>query len=251
MSKIHAGSIPEADEGRQAAVNVSAHRPPVDAGGKRAATGASPWRTGGKRRRNRALKREAVIRAAARAFSSCGFHHTSLDDIARALDVTKPTIYYYVTSKQELLFECFLAGLQGIFAALRQAEQSRADGRSRLRIVLSGYAIAIASEFGWCMVRAEDQDLDAAMSARIRMLKAEIDQGIRGLIRLGIEDGSIRSVDPKITGFAIAGALNWIAHWHRQADALAPADIAQRFIDFFEQGLAPRPSAAQLHSTAG
>jgi AcrR family transcriptional regulator len=226
-SRIHARSILDRDNTRQAVVNA----PPV----------ASPWTAGRKRRRDRALKREAVIRAAARAFSARGYHNTSLDDIAAALDVTKPTIYYYVRNKQELLFECFMAGLEGIFSALREARQTAAPARERLRIVLAGYAVAIASEFGWCMVRAEDQDLDADMSARIKARKAEIDQQIRRLVRQGIEDGSIQPCDPKITAFAIAGALNWIAHWHRETEALSPTDIAARFIDFFEQGLAPRP----------
>lgn len=198
----------------------------------------SPWR-GGRRRRDRDLKRDAVIRAAARAFRDRGFHNTSLDDIAAELEVTKPTLYYYVRSKQDLLFECFQAGLAGIFVTLEEARRSRATGRERLRLVLRGYALAIASEFGWCMVRAEDQDLDDTLSARIRARKAEIDREIRGLIRAGIEDSSIRACDAKITGFAIAGALNWIAHWHREAEELGPEEIADRFIEFFERGLRP------------
>ena len=61
--------------------------------------------------RDRGLKREAVIHAAARAFNERGYHNTSLDDIAAALEVTKPTIYYYVENKEQLLFACFCAGL--------------------------------------------------------------------------------------------------------------------------------------------
>jgi AcrR family transcriptional regulator len=202
----------------------------------------SPWRPGQKRRRDRALKREAVIRAAARAFDARGFHNTSLDDIAAALQVTKPTLYYYVRNKEDLLFQCFLAGLEGIEATLAEALRSRASGRERLRGVLRGYALAIASEFGWCMVRAEDQDLDAALGAQIKARKSGIDQGIRRLLRDGIDDGSLGPCDPKMTAFALAGALNWIAHWHRQDDALSPMDIADRFIDFFEAGLLPRPT---------
>lgn len=199
----------------------------------------SPWH-GGRRRRDRALKRDAVIRSAARAFRERGYHNTSLDDVAATLGVTKPTLYYYVRNKQDLLFECFQAGLAGIFVAFEEARRSGGSGRERLRIVLRGYALAIASEFGWCMVRAEDQDLDAAMSARIRARKAEIDGQIRSLIQQGMADGSIRDCDAKITAFAIAGALNWIAHWHRETEALASAEIADRFIGFFEDGLRPR-----------
>jgi len=210
--------------------------------GQATAADDSPWQHGRKRRRDRALKREAVIRAAARAFHARGFHNTSLDDVAATLQVTKPTLYYYVRSKEELLFQCFLAGLEGIEAGLEQALQSQASGRDRLRQVLRRYAVAIASEFGWCMVRAEDQDLAEPLSAQIRVRKGHIDQGIRALIRAGIEDGSLRECDPKMTAFALAGALNWIAHWHRQDDALSPDAIADQFVAFFENGLLPRPA---------
>ena len=76
------------------------------------------------------MKRDAVIRAAARAFNEQGFHNTSLDDIAAALEVTKPTIYYYVTNKEQLLFECFVAGLEPIRAALREREESQRARRA-------------------------------------------------------------------------------------------------------------------------
>ena len=52
-----------------------------------------------------ALKRTALLREAARAFSARGYHDTSLDDVAKTLGVTKPALYYYVTNKQEILFE--------------------------------------------------------------------------------------------------------------------------------------------------
>jgi AcrR family transcriptional regulator len=218
-------------------VSIIPNPPPSQA----TATPDSPWQPGRKRHRDRALKREAVIRAAARAFHARGFHNTSLDDVAATLQVTKPTLYYYVRSKEELLFQCFLAGLEGIEAGLAQALQSPASGRDRLRQVLRRYAVAIASEFGWCMVRAEDQDLAEDLGAQIKARKGHIDQGIRSLIRAGIEDGSLAECDPKMTAFALAGALNWIAHWHREDDALGPEAIADQFVAFFENGLLPRP----------
>ena len=82
-------------------------------------TAASPWSGRRRRPRDHDVKRDAVIRAAARAFNAHGYHHTSLDDIAADLGVTKPTVYYYVENKEQLLFECFLAGLHPIRAAFR------------------------------------------------------------------------------------------------------------------------------------
>jgi hypothetical protein len=41
-----------------------------------------------------------------------------------------------------------------------------------------------------------------------------------------------------MTAFALAGALNWIAHWYRDNQALKPAQIAKAF--GFKNGLMPR-----------
>jgi AcrR family transcriptional regulator len=204
---------------------------------------AIAWR-GRRRRRDHGHKRAAVIRTAARAFDERGYHNTSLDDIAAALGVSKPTIYYYVPNKEQLLFECFRAGLEPIRAALRRAEGSPGTGRDRLREVIRDYGLAIASEYGWCMVRAEHQDLGAELGAQVRALKAEIDRGIRQLLQAGIDDGSVAVADPKLAAFAIAGALNWIGHWFRAGRTLSAEYVAEAFVQFLEQGLAPRVPAA-------
>jgi len=216
--------------------------------GKSSPAAPSPWKASRERLRDRELKREAVIRAAAREFNRKGYHNTSLDDIAAALEVTKPTVYYYVTSKEQLLFECFVAGVEQIRAAFRAVRRLAMPARERLNAVLRHYGEAVASEFGWCMVRAEDQDLSPAMSRHIKSLKSEVDQGIRRLIREGIQDGSIEPCDAKMTAFALAGALNWIAHWYREDQSLTGAQIATAFVTIFEGGLRPRRGAPRINA---
>jgi AcrR family transcriptional regulator len=207
------------------------------------AAAESPWAAREHRARGRQVKREAVILAAARAFQERGYHNTSLDDLAAILRVTKPTLYHYVANKEEILFECFRTGLDQIRAGFAEAEATPGPARERLRIVVRRYAEAIASDFGWCMVRAEDQDLSPAMGKRIKALKSEIDQGLRRLVRLGIDDGSIRACDPKMMAFALAGALNWIGHWYRAHESLKPSEVADQFIEVFDLGSRALPQA--------
>ena len=204
------------------------------------AAGPALWASVGARVRDRERKRDAVIMTAARAFRERGYHNTSLDDIASELNVTKPTVYHYVENKEQLLFECFRSGLALIMNGIEAQRESTASGRERLAAVIARYAEAITSDFGWCMVQAENQDLSPTMSRKVKALKSEIDQGLRSLIRAGVADGSIRPCDEKMTAFALAGALNWIAHWYRSDDKLAASEIAQRFIELFELGLQPR-----------
>lgn len=200
----------------------------------------SPWTPTRERAKQRELKRDAVIAAAARAFRERGYHNTTLADIAAVLNVTKPTIYYYLDNKEQILFECFRTGLDPLKAVLAELARTNASGRDKLAALMRRYAEGIASDFGWCMVSVEEQDLSPAMSKRIKAMKSEIDQGMRRLIREGIADGSIRECDPKMTAFALAGALNWIGHWYRDEESLKPAQIADRFIEIFENGLRPR-----------
>jgi AcrR family transcriptional regulator len=200
---------------------------------------ASPWKPARERVRERESKREAVLLAAARTFRERGVHNTTLDDIASFLNVTKPTIYYYLTNKEQIIFECFRLGIGRIAAVLDELGKASGTGREKLAALVRRYAEVMASDFGWCMVRVEDHDLTPTVARRLRSMKSEIDQGIRGLLHEGIADGSIRNCDPKMTAFALAGALNGIGHWYRAGKPLSPAEIATRFLELFERGLMP------------
>jgi AcrR family transcriptional regulator len=227
---------------RRAKASVHASMPQAAAKPKRLKDlhAASPWQGRRRPREQNALKREAVILAAARAFRERGYHRTTIDDLAAGLGVTKPTLYLYVPNKEAMLFECFRAGLAQIQGSLDESERADGPARERLFAFIRGYAAAIVGDFGWCMLRAEDQHLGAAMSRRIKLLKAGIDKRMRALIEAGVADGSIRQCDTRMTAFALAGALNWMGHWYREDASLNPQEIADRFIDVFNRGLRGR-----------
>jgi AcrR family transcriptional regulator len=205
----------------------------------------SPWPVRRARQHNRDVKREAVIRAAARAFNARGYHNTSIDEIAAALNVTKPTIYYYVSNKEQLLLECILTGLELVLEPFRRPRPTGVSAREQLNAIIRHYAQAIASEYGGCMVRAADLGLAPESMARIKQLKSEIDQHMRRLLEEGARDGSIETHDSKMTAFALAGALNWIAHWYRENQSMTAAEIADAFVGIFNCGLSPRSDAAR------
>jgi AcrR family transcriptional regulator len=211
----------------------------------------SPWPARRSTQHNRDVKREAVIRAAARAFNARGYHNTSIDEIAAALNVTKPTIYYYVENKEQLLLECILTGLERVLEPFRRPRPPGVSAREQLNEMIRHYAQAIASEYGGCMVRAEDFGFAPESMARIKQLKYETDQSIRRLLEEGSRDGSIDTQDPKMTAFALAGALNWIAHWYREDQSMTAAEIADAFVGIFNSGLIPRTDAVRVPVPAG
>src|SRR5690242_21930048 len=58
-------------------------------------------------RRSRAPRRrqQEIVEAAARVFHEKGYESTSIQDIADAVGILKGSLYYYITSKEDLLFE--------------------------------------------------------------------------------------------------------------------------------------------------
>ncbi len=203
------------------------------------ATPASPFRTAAERTQDRANKRGAVLLAAVRMFNQRGFHATSLDDVAASLGVTKPMIYHYLGTKDQVLFECVSNGLQQLREAAAAAARQQGSGRHRLRRFLCSYAECIMDDFGRCVARTGDEALSPESRTQFRKLKAEIDSVLRHMIEAAAADGSARVEDVKLTAFAFAGALNWTALWHLPDGTLKPDEIAARLADILIGGIMP------------
>ena len=199
----------------------------------------SPWRKAA-RVQERENKRDAVLRTAARLFSERGYHDTSLSLVAEELEITRPTVYYYVKSKDEILFECVRIGLQMIQQASQEVIDRGGSALDQLIAVMHKYAEIITMEFGMCLVRVGDVPLPADSRRKLRKLEASIDHMIRALIEQGVREGHFAGHDPKLAAFAIAGSLNSIARWYRPDGELSAKDIAEQFVDLLIRGLTVR-----------
>lgn len=200
----------------------------------------SPWKPSAERERQRAMKRDAVLRVAARMFVENGYHKTSLDGIAERLGVTKPTVYHYFRSKEDILFECLNVGYTMFNDACDTALRSRQNGRERLVVALEAYAEVVITDFGICLVRLADHDLSPESLARVRAVEAEVDRRLRRLIEDGIADGSIAPCDAKVAAFTLAGALSWFGHRAQSGRSTSLLELMKQSIDFMLQGVLPR-----------
>ena len=201
----------------------------------------SPFLKPQARLQERTRKREALLRAAVQMFNERGFHATSLEDVAARLGVTKPTIYHYFGSKENILLECVETGIKELSDAATNAGKSPAGtGLERLKVFLIRYAEINMEDFGRCVIRTPDEVLSPEGRRRFRKLKAKIDQSMRVMIRDGVEDGSIEVKNEKIAAFAIAGALNWPARWFNPNGSLSTKEVADAIVEIVFAGLQTR-----------
>lgn len=187
------------------------------------------------------LKRAALIREAGRAFGRNGFHNTSLEEIAKRLNVTKPALYYYVKNKHELLYECQMAALDLGEEAIGYGQSNGRSGADKLDLFLRRYITLLTSELGASAVLSEFTALLPEDAARVRTRRVRIDRILRDMVAEGIADGSLRPCDPKLAVFWFMGAVNGISRWFRE-DGPEPGEaIAANYAAFILEGLgAPR-----------
>jgi TetR/AcrR family transcriptional regulator len=186
------------------------------------------------------LKREAVVKAAARAFSRNGFHGTSLDQIAKELNVTKAALYYYVKNKGDILLACLGHAAAIGDAALDYGRKAGKTGREKLLLTLNRYVDDMTRDMGGLALIGELRALPAKEQAAVIAARDKFDRALREIVQEGIRDGSIVGCDPKLAVFIMMGAINWLPRWYSPQGERTGSEIAAAFIALFENGLAPR-----------
>jgi AcrR family transcriptional regulator len=175
---------------------------------------------------------------AVRMFLDDGYHRTSLNDVAKRLNITKPALYNYFRSKDDILAACYQAGLALYDRNLAESLRLEDHGLGRLRALIHSYAGVIATDFGRCVVRLDDRELPDLVREQVLQTKRRIEQAFRDAIALGMADGSIVTCDPALTSFAITGALNGIGTWFDPAGRVSAAELAESYAQQLTAGLA-------------
>ncbi len=175
-------------------------------------------------------KRGAILSQAAKLFNSQGSRATTLMDIAQSLGLTKTSLYYYVKTKEELIYQCYMQTLDHSAATLAEVEHSGLEPLEQLRLYFFRHF-----EDTFAASRGERPHLAALLE--IASLKdqhrEEVEQGyiaifkrIRAIIRKGQDAESIRSMESIATTRALIGSLEWSFNWLRSYPDSSPEAIA-------------------------
>lgn len=201
-------------------------------------------------------KHDLILRAAAECFSQKGFDATSLDEIARRVKLHKATLYHYVDSKQDILYQCLTRSFRDYDGALDYLRDDSVSVLDRLRYFFRALAEAQNSIYGRCLTGVGIQGLGHEPGSRIRAFRRRLDYAMRALLEDGIEQGEIRPCRVSVVSAMIFGAFNWIGTWLDPQKGLTLDRVVDDFLDIVVNGLATRPQdwlpeGANLAATAG
>jgi AcrR family transcriptional regulator len=198
----------------------------------------SPWgRTPRKRASQFPMKREAVLSAAASLIGRSGYNGMSLSDLASALNVTKPTLYHYVGSKEELFSEIVARSQRMTIDFMKSVVDQETTGFEKLRQIMLGYAEIVNSDFGTCLIFANSAELGAKTRAEIRQRAREANALILQVLAEGKRDGTLVVDDPTLVLQTLFGALNWSPSWFKPNGRLSLKAVAERQVDILLNGV--------------
>lgn len=183
-------------------------------------------------------RRLEVLRAAARTFNRLGFHIATLDDVAQELGVTKPALYYYAKSKDELLSACGQLAIDALEAALKESAALELNAVERLSRFFRLYADIICGDFGRCLALTEPRDLAPKSRKASIAGRRSLNMTVRELIRDGMREGSIRPLDDRALSIAMFDTFNGLARWYNKRGSSTLSEIVEQHLSVFVGGIA-------------
>ena len=178
-----------------------------------------------------------VLRAAARLISEKGFKQTSIDDIAAELNVTKPTVYHYVGSKDGIIIVCLETGSSNLEAFVKHINTTNKSGKEKIAALMKMHTQSVGDDFGRCLISVDHKALKPASQKEMERYSNRYIEIVQSFVEDGIADGSIQSRNPLLVTHCIVGAFNSVARWYEPNDNITTKEIADTFLSVFDEGL--------------
>jgi AcrR family transcriptional regulator len=188
--------------------------------------------------------RAGILTAAADLFRERGYRAATLDEIARRVGVSKPTLYGYFRSKEELLAAIFHRAMSLFERDLDAIRASREAPVQQLRRVIRFHVGAVIAERSFLAVFfGEEANLPPKLSRAIRRRKARYDRTVRAIVEAGVRTRSVRTANPRLLVFALLGMANWVYQWYDPKGPWTADAIADGFVALLESGYLVTPAS--------
>lgn len=194
------------------------------------------------RRLPRAVREQQILDAAVTVFSRHGYHSASVDEIAESAGISKPMVYAYLGSKEELFIACLHRESTRLMEAIVDTVTTSPSAEPDQQIwrgLRAFFAFVSGHRDGWLVLfrqaRAQQPFADELVTIHARM--ADVVTAMLGKI---IADNGLEPVESevKIIGYALVGAAEAVADWLVDHPTEEPEVTATRLMGVIWPGAA-------------
>jgi AcrR family transcriptional regulator len=183
-------------------------------------------------------RRAQILEKAAQLFRVKGYEATSMSDIADDVGITKAGLYYFVESKEHLLYLITDYGLDLLDETVVQPLAGVDDPRELLEQLIRRHVhMLLTRPREVTIILHERTALTGVYREKIQQRKKEyIDWVRRLLIRLQKQGEARKDVDATAATFFLLGALNWVYQWYKADGRLSEEQLARELTEIFCRG---------------
>lgn len=175
------------------------------------------------------LKRERIVAAAVDLFYHQGYTRTTLEQVADAIQVTKPFIYSHFKSKSDLLAEICSRAVWISNEVINRAVTQQGSVTERLQAIARDFMETVLNHQAHAVIYSrEEKELSSVDREEINKMRRVFDHKLVALMEEGVAAGEFIVQDVHLTALAIVGIVGWSQVWYRPGGRLTRTEAAQR-----------------------
>ena len=181
---------------------------------------------------------EEVLQSAANIFFAKGFHATSIEDVARDVGMLKGSLYYYIKSKEDLLFQLLLAGIEdGDSYIARHIDLEGEPVQQLERAIRAQIDYIIQNKVPFGLFLHEFDSLSGKRQHKVISVMSRYNNRFVELVKRGQEQGKLIDGEPWLIVNGILGMCNWLYRWYDTDHVSNPEQVKQVFVNLLFNGL--------------
>jgi TetR/AcrR family transcriptional regulator, cholesterol catabolism regulator len=164
-------------------------------------------------------RREEIAAAAARVFNRKGYVGTTIAAVAKEMKTDRASLYYYISSKEELFDEVVREVSDANVAAAEDIQASSAPAPEKLRLLINSLMQSYATNYPLLYVYIRENlshvtGKRSDWSNHMRSLNHRYDEAITSIVAEGMAEGTLKAVAPaQVVAFGIIGMVGWTNRW--------------------------------------
>ncbi|WP_170839341.1 TetR/AcrR family transcriptional regulator [Micromonospora halophytica] len=194
----------------------------------------------------RAVREQQMLDAAVKVFSRRGFHAASMDEIADDAGISKPMVYAYLGTKEELFVACLHRETARMMEAIAGAAAPDLPADQRLwRGLRAFFGFVGAHRDGWAVLYRQARG-SQPFAGELAAMRARLVEVVAGMLdhALRAEGREVAETELEVVAYALVGASESLADWLADRPEADPEKTATRMMNVAWLG-----AAQLLHGT--
>ena len=179
-------------------------------------------------------------------FARKGYFATSIREIADSMGIQKASLYYYISSKEDLIYQISKSAMEHVNASVSAALAQVSGPEQRLYAFITSHVVSMLKHQNWHA--AANEELLHAFSPKRRKeivaMRDEYEQMARCILEDAQSAALVRSdISVKYLSMILFGMITNLYSWYQPGVDVAPSELGFILADLFMAGIVPNKIA--------